>query len=79
MAAISAGDLRRISYWLDSGGLAYQELVQPTSNDLNSVPPDVAAVESLVTPAPTWQCGTQPTYTAATGKVDFTTTVSDCP
>ena len=42
-------------------------------------PADVGAVESLVTPAPTWQCGTQPTYTAADGKVDFTATVSDCP
>jgi prepilin-type N-terminal cleavage/methylation domain-containing protein len=34
-------DLRRVSYWLDSGGLAYQELMQPTSSDLNSLPPDV--------------------------------------
>ncbi len=42
-------------------------------------PADVGAVESLVTPAPTWQCGTQPTYTPADGKVDFTATVSDCP
>jgi type II secretory pathway pseudopilin PulG len=42
-------------------------------------PADVGAVESLVTPAPTWQCGTQPTYTPATGQVDFTTTVNDCP
>ena len=42
-------------------------------------PAAVAAVESLVTPAPTWQCGTQPTYTATNGKVDFTAQVSDCP
>jgi type IV pilus assembly protein PilA len=42
-------------------------------------PAAVGAVESLVTPAPTWQCGTQPTYTAGNGKVDFTAQVSDCP
>ena len=42
-------------------------------------PGAVAAVQGLVTPAPTWQCGTQPTYTAANGKVDFTAAVSDCP
>jgi type IV pilus assembly protein PilA len=42
-------------------------------------PADVAAVSSLVTPAPTWQCNTTPTYTAGNGKVDFTATVDDCP
>jgi type IV pilus assembly protein PilA len=36
-------------------------------------------VESLVTPAPTWQCGTAPTYTTGNGKLDFTVTVDDCP
>ena len=36
-------------------------------------------VETFVTPAPTWQCGTPPTYTATNGKLDFTVTVDDCP
>ena len=43
------------------------------------LPGAVGAVEALVTPAPTWQCGTTPTYTAGNGKVDFTATVNDCP
>ena len=36
-------------------------------------------VESLVTPKPNWQCGTTPTYTPGNGKLDFNTTVDDCP
>jgi prepilin-type N-terminal cleavage/methylation domain-containing protein len=36
-------------------------------------------VESLVTPAPTWQCNTAPTYTAGNGKLDFNVAVTDCP
>ena len=36
-------------------------------------------VETLVTPKPTWQCNTAPTYTAGNGKLDFTVTVDDCP
>jgi prepilin-type N-terminal cleavage/methylation domain-containing protein len=42
-------------------------------------PPDEAAVEALVTPAPTWQCGTTPSYDTSNGKVTFTATVNDCP
>ena len=38
-----------------------------------------AAVESLVTPAPVWQCGTTPTYDTGNGKVTFAASVSDCP
>ena len=42
-------------------------------------PPDVAAVQALVTPAPTWQCnGTQPTYDNGNGKLTFNLQVSDC-
>ena len=37
------------------------------------------AVESLVTPAPQWQCSTTPTYDTGNGKVSFTATVDDCP
>ena len=40
-------DLRRISYWIVTDGgkpaLAVQELMQATSNDLTTVPPDVSA------------------------------------
>jgi prepilin-type N-terminal cleavage/methylation domain-containing protein len=35
-------DLRRVSYWIAGGGLAVQEVSQPTSADLSTVPPDVA-------------------------------------
>jgi prepilin-type N-terminal cleavage/methylation domain-containing protein len=42
-------------------------------------PGDTAAVESLVTPAPQWQCNTEPTYIPGNGKLDFTVTVDDCP
>jgi len=42
-------------------------------------PPSTAAVEGLVTPAPTWQCNTTPSYDTANGKVTFTAQVSDCP
>ena len=42
-------------------------------------PPDEPFVETLVTPAPVWQCGTTPTYDTANGKVTFTATVNDCP
>jgi prepilin-type N-terminal cleavage/methylation domain-containing protein len=38
-----------------------------------------AAVETLVTPVPQWQCNTTPTYTTSNGKLDFTVTVDDCP
>ena len=38
-----------------------------------------ANVEALVTPAPTWQCNTPPTYNTGNGRLDFTVTVDDCP
>jgi type IV pilus assembly protein PilA len=42
-------------------------------------PPDLAAVQALVTPAPTWQCnGTTPSYDTGNGKLTFTLQVSDC-
>ena len=42
-------------------------------------PLNTAQVQTLVTPAPTWQCGTTPDYDAGNGKVSFTAVVSDCP
>jgi prepilin-type N-terminal cleavage/methylation domain-containing protein len=42
-------------------------------------PPSEAFVETLVTPAPTWACGTTPTYDTGNGKVTFTASVTDCP
>ncbi len=42
-------------------------------------PATTGAVESLVTPAPVWQCNTTPAYDKNNGKVDFTATVDDCP
>ncbi len=42
-------DLRRISYWLvPNGGLAKQELMQATSNDLTTIPPDVPNPDSYI-------------------------------
>lgn len=50
---VTACDLRRISYWMVSGtgnsaGLARQELMQATSNDLNTTPPDVPDAPSYI-------------------------------
>jgi type IV pilus assembly protein PilA len=42
-------------------------------------PSNTASVQTLVTPAPTWQCGTTPDYDPTNGKVSFTAVVSDCP
>ena len=42
-------------------------------------PPNTAFVQTLVTPAPVWQCGTTPDYDTGNGKVSFTATVADCP
>jgi prepilin-type N-terminal cleavage/methylation domain-containing protein len=42
-------------------------------------PVDEPFVETLVTPSPTWQCGTTPDYTAGNGKLDFNVNVTDCP
>lgn len=42
-------DLRRISYWqITSRGLARQEVIQATSTDLATVPPDIDDAESYV-------------------------------
>ena len=42
-------------------------------------PGSESAVEGLVTPAPTWQCGTTPSYDTGNGKVTLTATINDCP
>lgn len=36
------------------------------------------AIEALVTPTPSWQCGATPTYTAANGKLVLNITIADC-
>jgi len=41
-------------------------------------PVDLAAVESLVTPSPTWQCGVNPVYDTGNGKISFTATIGNC-
>src|SRR5262245_61993281 len=42
-------------------------------------PGTTGAVESLVTPAPVWQCNTEPTYDTGNGMVTFTASITDCP
>ena len=43
-------------------------------------PATTAAVEALVTPAPTWQCtGATKAYDASNGKVSYSATINDCP
>jgi prepilin-type N-terminal cleavage/methylation domain-containing protein len=43
-------------------------------------PATTGAVESLVTPAPTWQCtGGARTYDKNNGKIEFTADLDDCP
>jgi type IV pilus assembly protein PilA len=42
-------------------------------------PPDQATVETLVTPAPTWNCTVLPTYDTGNGKITHTATVANCP
>lgn len=41
-------------------------------------PANLTAVEGLVTPAPTYQCGVTPGYDSANGKITFTATVGNC-
>ena len=41
-------------------------------------PPDLAVIEGLVTPKPTWQCGKQPTYDVKNGKITLDTNINDC-
>jgi prepilin-type N-terminal cleavage/methylation domain-containing protein len=42
-------------------------------------PGSLGAVESLVQPAPIYQCTISPTYDSANGKITFTATLADCP
>jgi Tfp pilus assembly protein PilE len=41
-------------------------------------PGTLGAVESLVTPAPIYNCGVVPTYDPNNGKITFTATLGDC-
>jgi prepilin-type N-terminal cleavage/methylation domain-containing protein len=42
-------------------------------------PANLASINALITPAPTYQCAVAPTYDNANGKVTFTATLADCP
>jgi type IV pilus assembly protein PilA len=42
-------------------------------------PGTLGAVESLVTPAPIYNCTVPPVYDSANGKLTFTATLNDCP
>jgi type IV pilus assembly protein PilA len=42
-------------------------------------PATFAAVESLVQPAPTFNCAVTPGYDKNNGKISFTATIDDCP
>ena len=42
-------------------------------------PGSEGGVEALVTPAPTWQCGTTPAYDTGNGNLTFTASITDCP
>jgi type IV pilus assembly protein PilA len=44
-----------------------------------SFPADMGVVNSLITPAPFYQCSVSPVYDASNGKIDFTATLADCP
>jgi Tfp pilus assembly protein PilE len=41
-------------------------------------PGDLGAVESLVTPAPSYNCNVPPGYDPVTGIITFTATLGDC-
>jgi type IV pilus assembly protein PilA len=46
----------------------------------NGLFPPAASVDTLVTPAPAWQCNVTYTYDTANGKIThLATTVADCP
>jgi Tfp pilus assembly protein PilE len=49
------------------------------ANTNGRFPPDLATVESLVTPAPVYNCGVPPTYDPSNGKLTLTATLADCP
>ena len=42
-------------------------------------PASLASINSLITPAPVYQCGVTPTYTPSNGKITFSATIADCP
>jgi Tfp pilus assembly protein PilE len=42
-------------------------------------PSTMASVESLVQPAPVYNCAILPVYDATNGKITFTASLSDCP
>ncbi|HZS33876.1 MAG TPA: prepilin-type N-terminal cleavage/methylation domain-containing protein [Methylomirabilota bacterium] len=42
-------------------------------------PTSMTEVNSLITPAPVYQCAATPTYIPANGKINFTATIGDCP
>ena len=41
-------------------------------------PASLGTVNALVAPAPTWQCGIQPTYDSAAGTITLSATTADC-
>ena len=42
-------------------------------------PADLASINTLITPAPTFQCTVSPVYDAGNGKITYSATLSDCP
>jgi hypothetical protein len=42
-------------------------------------PASMASVETLVQPAPIYNCQVPPVYDPANGKITFTATLNDCP
>jgi type IV pilus assembly protein PilA len=43
------------------------------------IPTTMASINTLLTPAPTFQCTVNPTYDSTNGKVTHTATLNDCP
>jgi prepilin-type N-terminal cleavage/methylation domain-containing protein len=42
-------------------------------------PASLASINTLITPAPVFQCNVTPTYDPANGKITFTATIGNCP
>jgi len=42
-------------------------------------PASLASINTLITPAPVFQCTVTPAYDPANGKITFTATIADCP
>jgi hypothetical protein len=42
-------------------------------------PASLASINTLITPAPVFQCTVTPAYDASNGKITFTATIADCP